>query len=230
MNESRDETARSRARGETEDVLRDQVRAWWVSVLAGQVDQSHPTYGDVSAKVEGDTMVLRGQVPTVADRAEVEHEVEHLLGQGVEAVRNELTVKPEAEVEEERGLLSQTFIAAYDAPAGAKFAAGYLREHLHGRTAAISVITPDDGEGEIAGLVPADYLEDARALLKDGRSLVVVTVDETEAFAARELLDEDTRSLQTIVLPPQAGNAAEEAGDVERVSGGRPESGPPGRR
>jgi hypothetical protein len=28
-------------------------------------------------------------------------------------------------------------------------------------------------------------------------------VDETEAFKAREVLDEDTRTLETLVLPPE---------------------------
>ncbi len=212
-----------------EDVLRDQVRAWWVSVLAGQVDQSHPTYSDLSATIEGDTLVLRGEVPTEADRGEVEHEVEHLLGQGVDAVRNELVVKPDPKAEEKQGLLSQTFVAAYDGPAAAQFASHYLEEHLQGQSAAIRVITPDDDGGQaLAQLLPEEHREDARRLLRDGRSLVVVTVDETSAFAARELLDEDTRSLQTLVLPPRPGDAAN--ADRPRASKGKPKGGAPRRR
>lgn len=226
MSARRDSTAH---RGQ--DVLRDQVRAWWVSVLAGQVDQPHPTYSGISAGIEGDTLVLGGQVPTAAARAELEHEAEHLLGRGVEAVRNELVVRPDEKGDEERGLLSQTFIAVYEAPAAAQFAAEYLQEHLRGQTAAVGVVTPGgDAEATLARLLPEEYRGDARALLNDGRSLVVVTVDETEAFGARELLEEETRSVQSISLPPQAGDAADEGDAAAPASSREPEGGAPRRR
>jgi hypothetical protein len=39
--------------------------------------------------------------------------------------------------------------------------------------------------------------------LDEGRTLLVYTVDETAAFAARQLVEEETRSLSTFALPPQ---------------------------
>lgn len=75
---------------ESLEVLRDRVRAWWTQVLAGQLDQAHPVQGgNVKAHLDGNTLVITGSVPTEADRREIEGEVEHLRGNGVDAVRNE---------------------------------------------------------------------------------------------------------------------------------------------
>jgi len=56
------------------------------------------------------------------------------------------------------------------------------------------------------GSVRRDHATAAAELdraLDAGRSVIAVAVDETEAFRARELLDEETRSLETLVLPPE---------------------------
>jgi len=42
----------------------------------------------------------------------------------------------------------------------------------------------------------------ARKALDSGQALLILTVDETEAFRVRELLEEDTRSEWTVAAPP----------------------------
>jgi hypothetical protein len=43
----------------------------------------------------------------------------------------------------------------------------------------------------------------ARKALDPGQALLLLTVDETEVFRVRELLEEDTRSEWTVASPPQ---------------------------
>jgi hypothetical protein len=47
-----------------------------------------------------------------------------------------------------------------------------------------------------------EFAADVRTGLAAGYGVIVVRVDETDAFEARELMDEDTRSLWTLVTPP----------------------------
>src|SRR5580693_7741320 len=76
--------------------LPDQIRAWWTSVLTGQVDAAHPVHGaNLKTDVEGDTLVVSGTVATDEDREEIAAETEHLKGHGITTVRNELEVVPE---------------------------------------------------------------------------------------------------------------------------------------
>jgi hypothetical protein len=208
------ETARVGEQQSTE-VLHDRVRAWWTSVLAGQLDQAHPIHGTkVSAKLEGDALIVSGSVPSDEDRKEIEREVEHLRGNGFKRLRNELEVEPE--VEAEPGLLVQTLLSVFENEEQAGFAEGYLEGHAHVQPEAMKVIAPEgDGSAreEVRAMLPESYWEDADRALEAGRSLLVVTVDEPQAFKARELLDEETRSLETIALPPEP---ARNAGAIRR--------------
>ncbi|GEM_PF-2285182 len=190
---------------ESFEILRDRVRAWWTQVLAGQVDQAHPVQGsNLKARIDGSTLVISGTVPSEADRREIESEVEHLRGNGVDNVRDELQIEPRGD--EEPGLLVQTLIGAFDTAEQAGFAEGYLQGHAHVDPQRMLVVAADAGdEARVAlrSVLPEAYQEKAEQALAAGRSVLVVTVDETEAFQARELLDEETRSLETIVLPPE---------------------------
>jgi len=51
-------------------------------------------------------------------------------------------------------------------------------------------------------MLPEDFLIDVRKAFNAGDAVLVLRVDETDAFKARELLDEETRSLWTISTPP----------------------------
>jgi hypothetical protein len=211
--------------GETvsREVLATRVQAWWLSVLAGQVTDSHPVQGTrLKARMEGNTLVLSGAVPSEADRQEIEAEVEHLRDQGVSEVRNELQVVPDQR--DQKGLLVQTLMATFETAEQAGFAEGYLEGHAHIRPGLMKVISPESGDASAAAIhaaLPDGYWEDAEAALAAGRALLVVTVDETEAFKARELLDEETQSLETLALPPEPPSAV---GEVQRALQQAPES------
>lgn len=202
------------------EILRDRTRAWWISVFAGQVDHSHPIHGtDVTARIEGDTLILAGQVPTKGDLHEIEREARHLRGQGIRHIRTELRVVPETT--EEKGMLVQTLMGIFETAEQARFAAGYLEGHAHVQPDLMRVIAPDDPAGGMTlprALLPEAFWEDAEQALAAGRALLIVTVDETEAFKARELIEEETRSLRTVILPPEpAHNVAAARQAVERV-------------
>jgi hypothetical protein len=205
---------------ESREILRTRIDAWWLSVLAGQVQEAHPVQGThVKARMEGNTLILSGTVPSEADRQEIDAEIQHLRQHGVEEVRDELEVVPE--VTDEPGLLMQTLMATFETAEQAGFAEGYLEGHAHIRPGLMKVIGADSaeaGRSALRAVLPEAYWEDAEEALEAGRALLVVTVDETEAFKARELLDEETHSLETLVLPPQpAQNLGSSRRDLDQV-------------
>ncbi len=187
---------------ESREILQTRIQAWWLSVLAGQVEGAHPVQGTtLKARVEGNTLILSGTVLSEADRQEIEAEVEHLRQHGVSAIRDELKVVPE--VTDEPGLLAQTLIATFETAEQAGYAEGHLEGHAHVRPGLMKVIGPG---GAVRAVLPEAYWEGAEQALAAGRAILVVTVDETEAFKTRELLDEETQSLETLVLPPEPAN------------------------
>lgn len=200
-----DQTRQAVGEQESLEVLRDRVRDWWTQVLAGQVDQAHPVQGGkIKARLDGNTLIITGSVPSEADRREIAAEVEHLRGNGVAAIRDELKV--ESRGDEQPGLLVQTLIGAFETAEQAGFAEGYLQGHAHvdpRRMLVVATDADDDAQAALRAVLPDAYQRKAEQALAAGRSVLVVTVDETEAFQARELLDEETRSLETIVLPPE---------------------------
>ena len=199
--------ADEQATGEAEsrEILQTRIQAWWLSVLAGQASGEHPVYGSgFEARMDGKTLVLSGSVPSGEDRRAIETEVAQLQHHGVEAVRDELQVVPE--ITDDPGLLVQTLVASFETAEQAGFAEGYMEGHAHVRPGMMTVTTPDETHAAVArvhAVLPEAYWEDAETALAAGRALLIVTVDETEAFKARELLDEETHSLETLVLPPQ---------------------------
>jgi len=187
------------------ETLQDRTCAWWTTVLVGQLSGSHPVHGtDIHAELQGDTLVVTGTVPTAQDRHDIEAEVAHLQGKGFTTLQNDLVVG--ADSEDQAGLLTQTLVAAFENPETAAFAQSYLTEHAHVHPERLLVVAPTDraAADHLVALLPDANRDDAQRALTAGRTLVVVTVDETEAFKTRELLDEETRSLETLVLPPAA--------------------------
>lgn len=63
-------------------------------------------------------------------------------------------------------------------------------------------------------LLGAARWEDVQAALAENHAALILTVDETQAFQAREILDEETRSLRTVVLPPIPASVAQNAARV----------------
>jgi hypothetical protein len=98
------------------------------------------------------------------------------------------------------GVLDQTLIAAFANLEVAEYALAFIREHSRVKLQEAAVVKSDldpalDRIGEFAA--------DARKALAEGDGILIMRVDETDAFEARELLDEDIRSLWTMAMPPR---------------------------
>jgi hypothetical protein len=188
---------------EPADIRQERARAWWIALLAGQPDQPHPRYGhDLRASIVNGILTLKGILPTRADRARILAEARGFRKQGISEVRDEIEVSA---AEEQEGVLSQTMIGVFESEEQARFAMKYLESHYKppARPPRCRVLGPETQPAELRKVLPGDHVEEARQQLTEGHTLLVVTVDETDAFKARQFLDEETRSLRTIVLPPR---------------------------
>jgi hypothetical protein len=215
-----DEQATGAAEGSL-DVLPDSIRAWWTEVLAGQADASHPVHGgNLKTRLEGETLIISGTVATEEDRNGIAAETAHLKGHGISAVRNELEILPD--VTDERDLLIQTLVGIFENGEHAAFARDYLVSHPHVHPRLIQAIDSEgggDGRAQLRSLLPEAFWDEAEKALEHGNALLILSVDETEAFTARELLADETRSLQTLILPPEAAsNMASARRSLDRVT------------
>jgi len=195
--------------GEHERLLRERRQAWLTSVLAGPGDEPYPVSGaHLEPRLVGDTLIVSGTVPSEADLADLRSEAQRLVGNGVSDVRLDVTVDPLANESEESGLLVQTLVATFSGETQAQFAADYLGSQGELEPVILAVLTKQSagGDREMAEalhlVVPDDYWPDIEKALAQEQAVVIVTVDETSAFHAREVLEEETHSLQTLVLPP----------------------------
>ncbi len=191
---------------EPSESFRDQVRAWWTSVLRGKVDQPYPVHGfQVKAGFEGELLVVSGTVPTEAARQELRAEVERLERLGFAKTRFGVTVVTEVSVKS--GPMIQTIVATFETGGQARFAATHLSSLSQLDLVSIRVVEPDRaGSSEmepVPGFLPEDQVRDVRAALADNHAVVILAVDEARAVQTREILDEDTQSLRTVVLPPE---------------------------
>lgn len=205
-------------------MLREQTHAWWIKALAGQASHAHPVHGtNVRARVQGRTLILSGTVPSERDHREIRREAQHLKrSHGIARVQDELVVQRTAL--EREGLLAQTLLCVYATGEQAGFAAGYLEGHANFTADMIHVLTPNPLESAVAtlrALLPSAYWDDAQRELHDGMSLLIVMVDELDAFTARELLEEETPSLRTLALPPEPFGNVERAEAALRRTGQR---------
>lgn len=178
------------------DVLGARTTAWWVGLLAGQMDQPHPVHGeDVRATVKDGVLTLKGTLPSQAELDRFLAEAEGFKGRGVTDVKSELAV---AEAQDEPGVLVQTLIAVFGAPEEANFAAHYLEGHMPDQPSIVQI-----EPGQAVPELPHGFREQADSALREGKTLLLVTVDETAAFSARQMLEEDLRSLWMVAIPPQ---------------------------
>lgn len=203
-------------------MLREQTHAWWTKALAGQASHAHPVHGtDVRARVQGRTLIISGTVQSKRDRREIRREAQHLKRtHGITQVRDELVVQRNDADRE--GLLSQTLVCVYATEEQAGFAAGYLEGHADFTADMIHVLTPEQPDESLArlhALLPDAYWDDAENDLRAGMALLVVLVDEVDAFTARELLEEETPSLRTLALPPEPASNVERAGAALKRAG-----------
>jgi hypothetical protein len=215
-----DEQAPGAAEGSL-DLLPERIRAWWTAVLAGQAEGSHPVHGgNLKTRLEGETLIVSGTVATEDDRDRIAAQTDYLKGHGISAVRNELEILPD--VTDEQDLLIQTLVGIFENGAQAGFARDYLESHPHVHPRLIEAIDSEggaDGRAQLRSLLPEAFWGAAEKALEDGHALLILSVDETEAFTARELLADETRSLQTLILPPEAAsNVASARRSFDRVT------------
>jgi hypothetical protein len=167
-------------------------------VIVGHQVESHPIHGDaLKVKVRRGVLQLSGEVASNMERQRVIAEARRHVRRGVDDVdARRLRV---AKHDEQAGLLEQRLIAAFPSREIAEYALDYVLEHSRVKPKEKAIVeSVQDRKLEQLG----EFARDAKAALEAGNSLLVLCVDETEAFEVRELLDEETGSSWTITLPP----------------------------
>jgi len=176
------------------------IDAWWATVLAGDVSEAHPVFGDVRVQLRGGLLRLSGELESDADRNELIRQARQRIGHGIDSV--DVSGLTTANRRERPGILEQTLISAFPSRDAAEFARDFVIRHSRVVPKLSEIIDPSQA-GKLRALMPDDFVLDARKALDGGHALLILTVDETEAFRVRELLDEDTRSEWTMGAPPQ---------------------------
>jgi hypothetical protein len=176
------------------------VDAWWASVLAGNVYEPHPVHGpSVKVHLDGNRMRLSGELESDADRQELIRQARERIGHGIDSVdTSDLTV---AKGDERPGILDQTLVSAFPNRDAAEYARAFVIEHSRVVPKQHEIVDSEHRD-EIPDLMPEEIISGAHKALEKGKALLILRVDETQAFRVRELLEEDTRSEWTIAAPP----------------------------
>ena len=181
------------------DPLDEKVRAWWLEVLSGEQGRDHPIYGpSLRARLRGDVLEVSGAVESQEAEQKLRAEIQTLTEGGICQVRFEATV-----IEARggaRGVLKQAIMAFFTNPAQSRMAERYLEGHPGVTPMRVEILDERSVGPVLGGLADAWRRELADGFRK-GTSLLLVEVDEVEAFRAIELLD-DTKGVEILVLPP----------------------------
>jgi hypothetical protein len=176
------------------------VDAWWASVLAGDVYQPHPIHREVKVQLHGGRLRLSGELESAEDRTELVSQARHRIGHGIDDV--DVSGLKVASRHEKPGILEQSLVSAFPGREAAEYARDFVVEH--------SRVAPKQSEIVDAGsvdqlrtLLPEEVARRTEKAIDSGHALLILRVDETEAFKVRELLEEDTRSEWTVAQPPQ---------------------------
>lgn len=175
------------------------VMEWWVDLMAGASDRPHPMFGErLRARLRGGVLHLSGEVASQRERKAVIQEAGGFVGRGVDDVdARRLRVSRR---KDRRGLYDQAMIAAFGNRKLAEFAKTFLSEHGSVDPKSVEIIDPDHAaRSRLAG----DFEPEVRQALGDGQAVLLLRADEIDAFELRELLEEETRSLWTIAMPPE---------------------------
>jgi hypothetical protein len=175
------------------------IDAWWAAVLAGDVYQPHPLYSDLKVRLDGRRIRLAGELESDEDRTELIRQARERIGRGIDRV--DVSQLRLATRTERPGILEQTLISAFPSRDAAEYARDFVIK-LSRVVPKQSEIVDADHADQLRHLVPEDFLAIARRAIDSGDALLILRVDETQAFRVRELLEEDTRSGWTIGLPP----------------------------
>lgn len=177
------------------------IDAWFDTVLAGEADEPHPVFGD-SLRVEftDGRMTLSGELPSERDRDELLRQARRRIGNGLRSIdADNLRV---AERPEKRGLLDQTLVAAFREADVAELVRSFIMQRSR-TTPKLHVVVRAEEIDKLRQFLSDDFVEEARKALQKNRAVLILRVDETDAFDVRRMLEEDTRSTWTIALPPQ---------------------------
>jgi hypothetical protein len=181
------------------DPLEEKARAWWLEVLEGEQGRDHPIYGpNLRAKLSGDVLEVSGLVESKDAEERLRTEILTLTEGGICRVRFKVAV---VEAQGDRGVLKQTIMAFYTNAAQSRMAERYLEGHPGVTPIRVEVLDEQSVVPALKELANAWRRELADGFRK-GRSLLLVEVDEVEAFRAIELLD-DTKGVEILVLPPK---------------------------
>jgi len=176
------------------------VAAWWDAVIAGEAGESHPIHGEaLSVRVKNGRLELSGHLDRPADRDELVRQARSRIGHGIHEVDD--THLRVAGRREKRGILEQTLVAAFLDRATATLARKVVLERSR-ITPLVDTIVDRDHAAKLRDLVPAEFVDDLKKRVQRGEALLVLRVDETDAFTMRALLEEETRSTWTIATPP----------------------------
>jgi hypothetical protein len=180
------------------------IDAWWKAVLAGGVDEPHPVHGDdLRVSIRHGVLHLTGALPTEEDRQELLQTAEKHLGHAIEKVDAEhLKI---VKRKEKQGILDQTLIAAFPNRAVAELTRNFLVDIRRLKPKQLEIL--DRGQEDVLRrLVPQEFVGDIEKAFDGGEAVLIVRVDETDAFKVREMLAEDTRSRWTVSTPPTAAD------------------------
>lgn len=175
------------------------IAAWWDAVIAGEADKAHPIYGeDLSARVKNGRLELSGRLAR-PDREKLVREARSRIGRGIQEVDH--THLYVADNREKPGILEQTLVAAFPDRPTATLARTVVLERSRATPMADAIVDRRRA-GNLRNLVPAEFVDDLKKRLERGDALLVMTVDETDAFRVRALLEQETRSTWTVATPP----------------------------
>ena len=177
------------------------ISAWWDGVLAGDVDEPHPILGEqLTVRLTDGRLHLFGELERPEDREALIRQARAHVGHGVHQIDvSGLRVRGR---HERRGILDQTLVAAYQHRDTAELARKFVLEHSRVTPKHDEIVEPKES-GRLGRLLPRELVEDAKKLLGRQYSLLVIRVDETDAYRVRALLEEETHSTWTIASPPR---------------------------
>ena len=188
-------------RGKRGDKAAASVAAWWDVVLAGDVDEPHPMYGEqLTVHLSDGRLRLSGELERQEDREELVRQARVRVGHGVHQIDvSGLRVRGR---HERRGILDQTLVAAYHHRDTADLARKFVLEHSRVTPKHDEIVEPKNAS-RLRQLLPPELVDDAKQILDRNYSLLVIRVDETDAYRVRALLEEETHSAWTIASPPR---------------------------
>jgi hypothetical protein len=176
------------------------IAAWWNDVLAGETDEPHPVLGGrLVVHLKRDRLELHGVLDRREDREEIVRQARARIGHGVREVdASRLRV---ARRLEKPGLLDQTIIASFADRATAELARRFVLEQTRIKPKHEAIVDAGNAE-RLRALLPEELTGDVQRRIESGEAVLLLTVDETEAFTIRGLLEEESRSRWTMATPP----------------------------